>query len=340
MKALPHRALLLLLTLAAGCARPAHSPVVATAEPALAVDLATAALVTAPSVVEVTGTVRPAQRATLAARLLGVVSTLDVTLGQTVAPGEVLVRLDAGEIAARLAQARAEAHLVQRDLARERQLFTQHASTAETVRTLEDRAAQAAARALEAETLLGYTELRAPFAAVVVRKLADAGDLATPGQPLLAIEGLGALEIEAGIPDSLAAGLTPGQEILVAAGEHPFAARLRELSTAAESGTRTVTARLAVPPGPSLYSGQFVRVWVPGPPSAALLVPATAVARSGQMERIFVAGADLRAVLRLVRMGARRGELVEILSGLDASERVVVAPPAALREGRLLQVRP
>lgn len=331
---------LLALPLAVGCSRPAVAPIAPAAEPALAVDLATAMLVTAPSVVEVTGTVRPARRATVAARLVGAVATLDVALGQTVAAGEVLVRLDAGEIAARLAQARAETRLVQRDLARERQLLTQHASTAETVRTLEDRAAQAAARTLEAETLLGYTELRAPFAAVVVRKLADAGDLATPGQPLLEIEGLDTPEIEAGIPESLAPGLAPGQEVRVATGERSLATRLLELSAAADPGTRTVTVRLAVPVGETLRSGQFVRVLWPGPASASLLVPATAVTRSGQMERVFVAGGDQRAELRLVRTGARQGDRVELLSGLDAGERVVVAPPAALREGRLLQPRP
>lgn len=339
MKPLPLLSLLL-LTLVAGCARPAGPTVVAASEPALAVNLATAALVTAPSLIEVTGTVRPAQRATLAARVMGVVATLDIALGQTVPPGEVLVRLDAGEIAARLAQAHAEANLVHRDLARERHLLTQNASTAETVRTLEDRAAQAAARTLEAETLLGYTELRAPFAAVVVRKFADAGDLATPGQPLLELEGVGAREIEAGIPDSLAAGLAPGQDLIAADGAHTFAARLLERSAAAERSTRTVTVRLAVPAGEALRSGQFVRVRVPGPADAALLVPATAVTRSGQMERVFVAGAGQRAELRLVRTGVRHGDQVEILSGLDAGERVVVAPPAALRDGRLLQPRP
>ncbi len=47
-----------------------------------------------------------------------------------------------------------------------------------------------------------------------------------------------------------------------------------------------------------------------------------------------------RAVLRLVKSGARAGDRLEILSGLDAGERVVVNPPAGLREGQALEILP
>jgi len=69
-------------------------------------------------------------------------------------------------------------------------------------------------------------------------------------------------------------------------------------------------------------------------------VPATALSPLGQMERIFVAGADSRAVLRLVKSGPAHGDRIEILSGLDAGEHVVVDPPAGLREGQSLEILP
>ena len=58
------------------------------------------------------------------------------------------------------------------------------------------------------------------------------------------------------------------------------------------------------------------------------------------MERVFVAGDDGRAILRLVKTGASRGDRTEILAGLDDGERVVVAPPAGLSEGQLLEILP
>ena len=58
------------------------------------------------------------------------------------------------------------------------------------------------------------------------------------------------------------------------------------------------------------------------------------------MERVFVVGSDNRAVLRLVTTGARRGNQVEILSGLDDGDRVILALPAGMQEGQLLEIQP
>ena len=52
------------------------------------------------------------------------------------------------------------------------------------------------AAVIEAETMLGYTQIRAPFEGVITRKLADVGDLATPGKPLLEMENPAALRLK------------------------------------------------------------------------------------------------------------------------------------------------
>jgi hypothetical protein len=135
---------------------------------------------------------------------------------------------------------------------------------------------------------------------------------------------------------------------------------LVELSSAADAHAHTVPAKISIPAGTAVRSGQYARVQVPGAPIRALLAPAAAVSTLGQMERVFVAEAsgtgvpsvnptDLgkmpappsgRAVLRLVKTGAARGDRVEILSGLADGDRLVLNPPTGLREGQLLEVRP
>jgi RND family efflux transporter MFP subunit len=183
--------------------------------------------------------------------------------------------------------------------------------------------------------------VRAPFDGVVARKLADAGDLAAPGQPLLEIEVTTAFQIEAGIPDSLAARLAVGTPlgVEVPAAGVAFTGTLVELSSASDAFARNVPAKISVPAGAAVRSGQYARVQVPGAPVRTLLAPAAAVSRLGQMERVFVA-VDTRAVLRLVKMGATRGDWVEILSGVAEGDRLVLAPPAGLREGQSLEVQP
>lgn len=337
---LPSLALLLALATLAGCSRHATETAAAPALPVARVSLAKVTASTMPVLTEITGTVRPAQRALLAAKVMGSIAELPVTLGQSVSAGDVVLRISATEISARVTQARSQLNAARRDLERERELLAKGASTAEMVRGLEDRFTGAEAMVREAETMLGYTELRAPFSGRVARKFVNAGDLAAPGQPLLEIEGSGDLQVETGIPDSLAGNVKVGDELQVQ-GEAgaAFRARIVELSSTADPFARTVAAKLSVAPDAPVRSGQFVRVQVPAGETPMLLVPSTAVTTAGQLERVFVA-ANGRAELRLVKTGSPSDGMVEILSGLAAGESVIVRPPAGLREGQPLEIAP
>jgi RND family efflux transporter MFP subunit len=310
--------------------------------PAARVKTVTVRFEMVPAAMEVSGTVRPVRRATLSAKLMGSIEAMPVTLGRSVRAGDILVRIGAGEVSARLAQAQAQLDQAAFDLRRERDLLAKGASTADIVQNLETRAALSRAAVREAETLLGYAEVRAPFDGVVERKFAEQGDLASPGQPLLEMEGIDGFLVEADIPDSLSAGLRIGTScaISIPDAKTAFAAPLSELSSAADTEAHTVTARFAVPAGVAVSSGQFARVRVSGAPVRMLLAPATAVSRDGQMERVFVENANSRCALRLVKSGATVGDRIEILSGVDDGEMLVVSPPAGLREGQPLEAIP
>ncbi len=293
-------------------------------------------------VVETSGTVRAVQRAAIAAKVPGTIATLPVALGRHVSAGEILLTLSADEVAARVAQVRAQLTQIERELVRERTLQSSGAGTAEAVKSLEDRAAQTQAVLREAEALLGYTTIRAPFDGVIARKYVEAGDYAAPGAPLLQFDGREAFEIEVGLPESLGAPLAVGTalEIEIAGAPARFRATIAELSSAADATARTITAKLAVSRGAKVRPGQFVRVFVPGAPASVLLVPTGAVSLFGQMERVFTVGENHRASLRLVKTGAGHGDRIEIVSGLDATDRIVVAPPATLRDGQPLDLVP
>jgi RND family efflux transporter MFP subunit len=325
-----------------GCGREAGANAPASVLSPAAVRLSTVRAQTVPVLTEATGVVRPVRRAQLAARVMGQIEEMPAALGQRVRSGDILVRVGAGEMAARLAQAQSQLNAARRDFERERDLLAKGASTADMVKGLEDRLEASQAVVREAEAMLGYTIVRAPFDGVISRKFADAGDLASPGEPLVEIEGAGAIEVEADVPDSLAASLAPGEPLAVEvpSAAAAFTGSLTEMSPAADPNAHTVTVKIAVPPGAHVRSGEFARVQVPGPPVTVLLAPASCVSTLGQMERVFVAGEDHRAVLRLVTTGASRGDLVEILSGLDEGDLVVRVPPVGLREGQPLEVRP
>lgn len=332
-------ALSLAALLFAGCGRSDPTAKPAAGDTPLALPITVVESRVAPATVAVPGTVRPRDRAVLSAKVSGTVAEVNVTLGQRVAKGAPLARLAAAELAARVARMHAEAEQAQRDLERERSLAAKGVSAAETARAMEDRLKIVQAQLAEAETVLGYTVVTAPFDGVITAQPADVGDLASPGTPLLALEGEGTLRVEAELPESVG-DLPVGTAIAIEAegAAAPLAGKVAELSPAADPNARTRRVRIELPDGAPVRSGQFVRVAAPVGERRSLEVPASAVSRFGQMERVFVV-AQGRAVLRLVKTGAVRGASVEILSGLSAGERVVTAPPPALRDGRAVEVR-
>jgi RND family efflux transporter MFP subunit len=333
----------LALILLAGCGR--HSAPISPAAaslPSVKARVATVRSENVPALAEITGTVRPTQRAQIATKIMGTIDEMPVVLGQRVRRGDLLAKISAAEISARLTQAQSQFNATRRDLERERGLLAKGASTADEVRGLEDRFAATQAMVREAQVMLGYITIRAPFDATIARKLANAGDLASPGSPLLELEGTAGFEVEAGVPDSIAAALTVGTSMAVEipAAKITTSGRIAEVSSSADTSARSVTVKLALPVDERLRSGQFARVQIPGVAQPTLLAPMAAVSVSGQMERVFVAANNNRTALRLVKTGARRNDQIEILSGLDDGERVVLNPPAGLREGQPLEVQP
>ena len=306
------------------------------------VEVATVHVQEIPTRTEVTGTIQAVRRAHLAAKVMGTIDAMPVSLGQPVRVGELLVRIYAPDITARAAQANAQLEALRRELQRERSLAATGATAAEAVRTFEDRVVAAEAQVREAEAMVEYTEILAPFDGVVAHKSANPGDLAAPGVPLLEVHGSDQFELIAAVPESAAARLAAGDQVSVSvpATNVTFVGTVSEISSAADIRARTVTIKVAVPSGIPVRSGQFSRLQLSGAPRRALLVPASAVTPLGQMERVFTTDSAERAILRLVKTGGLQGGLVEILAGLSDGDRILVAPPPALREGQPLELRP
>lgn len=339
--ALPSRLLLcsLVLLAIAACRRPPGPDVVADA-PAVSVRLAPVISASVPVLLEAPAAVRPAERASLAAKLTGTVASFPLGLGASVAAGDVLLTLTAPEAEARVRQAQAQLAEAERNTTRQRTLVASGVNPPEALRDAEDRLRFTQAAAAEAEAMLAYATVRAPFAGVMTEKHVLPGDLATPGLTLLVLESTQRLRAEGAVPEAAAAFLRIGAPVAVvlAEGGVPVAAAIEELSPAADVVSRSILLKAALPPG-SARSGQFVRLQVVVGDAPALFVPVAAVTRFGQMERVFVVARE-RAGLRLVKTGRTTGDRVEILSGLNPGEQVVLAPPAALRDGQLVTLQP
>lgn len=278
------------------------------------------------------GTVHPADQALIAAKVMATVETVDLEIGQRVREGETLIVLRADEIGAQVEQAEAGLAQLQRNLARERALLEQSATTAEAVRTLEDEIRLAEARLAEARTMESYLRIRSPFDGIITSKAVMRGDLASPGNPLLTVEGLDALEIHVQVPDSLMP-LEHGALVEVENGEKRFEARLAEWSPAADPASRTRLVKLATPADAGLRSGQYVRVNWPAEEVSAIWIPETAISRMGQLERAFTFDGQT-VQMQIIKTGREVGGKKEVISGLRPGDKVVTQPVKGMVDGQ------
>lgn len=274
----------------------------------------------------------------MASRLMGYIRDIDVAEGQRVAVGQRLFSIDPVDVQGQVDQARAalrqaeDAHADARlEYERFAALLKEDAVTRQQYDKIKLQADIAASRVAQAKAALSsagnqlrYATVTAPIAGVVTAKLARAGDLAAPGQPVLVLENPDRLQIETQVPEHLFKTLKLGAEVPVEVDgvDGALKARVGRLSPAADPVSRTFLVKLDIAAS-GLRSGLFARALFPLGAREVLTVPENAWVRRAGIDGVFVVDADNVARFRMVRFGERRGGRVEVQAGLVAGERVV-----------------
>lgn len=272
---------------------------------------------------EILGTVRAGLKASIETKINGRIERLYVAPGSLVNAGQVLVELDVKEVRARLDQALALKEQANRDFRRYSALVGTQAIPQQEFDAAQARLRVAEASVAEAQTMLGYSQINAPFDGIVTKKIANVGDLAVPGKALLELEDPSALEIHVDVPEGLIQYLSLWQNLRVKAQTLQIDGKIKELAPAADSNSRTFLVNLQIPHSPGLRSGQLVRVLIPVGIRNVLIVPQQALIKKGQMELVYVADGNV-AKLRIVKSGRVISNQIEILSGLQENENVIV----------------
>ena len=288
----------------------------------------------------VPGTVRPKLRAGIEAKISGRIERMNVREGESVKAGQLLAVLDLREIQAKLDQAQTAAEQAERDLKRYALLLRQKATTQAEYENVDAKARIARSAAAEAQTMLDYAKITAPFEGVVTRKLVDVGDLATPGRTILELEDPSALRFEANVPETLIGGLKMDLscEIRISQLDKALSGRVAEIATTVDESSRSYLVKFDLPVAEALRSGQYGHATVPAHEEILLQAPVTTVVKRGQLELVFVIEQG-QARLRIVRSGRVNGGQIEILAGVSAGEELVDGDVSQLRDGQRVEVR-
>jgi membrane fusion protein (multidrug efflux system) len=292
------------------------------------------------------GTVLALQSITLRNELAGTVRRAQLTPGQIVAAGTVLVALDASVEEAELQAQQAQAALAETTLQRLENLREHRATSQEEVD--QARAARDVARAQIARTraVIAKKVIRAPFRARVGISDVHPGQYLNEGTELTTLQGVAdAAHVDFTVAQRVAAGLRVGDSVSVTTGSDSstIPARIVAVDSRVDPVTRNATVRATIVGGTAPSPGASVRVLVPvGPPSSAVAVPVSALRKGPAGDHVFVIAADSngkpRAHLKPVESGPVLGDEVLILGGLSAGEQVASSGSFKLRESVLVAV--
>jgi multidrug efflux system membrane fusion protein len=303
------------------------------------------------------GEVRARLEPELAFRISGKVAKRLVEVGDQVKKDQSLAELDPQDVrlqleAIRAQVAAAEANLqlvrAERDryqtlLARQLVSRSQYDNAENLYRSGEARLKQVRAEFDVASNQAGYAVLRASQDGVIARRMAEVGQVVAAGQTVFTLAADGEREVSISLPEQAFERFKVGQPVAVELWSQPnqrFPGRIREISPAADSQSRTFAARVAFSQGAvPAELGQSARVFIAHNGEVPLSVPLSALTAEQGQPYVWVVDPENSTLKRtLVRVGAYAESSVPVLEGLQAQDWVVAAGVQVLREGQ--QVRP
>lgn len=298
------------------------------------------------------GSLRSRQSVMLRPEVAGRIAQIGFVEGQRVRKGQLLVQLDDVLQKAELSQAQAALSIAQANLKRNEELVAQ-AFVAQRVLD-ESRAALQVAQAQVAlaQARLARMRVVAPFDGTVGLRNIHLGDYVKDGADLVNLEDTTQLLVDFRLPERYQPRIAPGQSVRVELDALPgqtFNARVQAVDPLLDANGRSIAVRAALqaPPGSALRPGMFARVTtVFATQAAALMVPEEAIVPQGGKQFVVALaregeGDGARQVSRRVevQLGVRRGAQVQVVSGLEAGETVVIAGQQRLqRDGTPVRV--
>jgi RND family efflux transporter MFP subunit len=299
------------------------------------------------------GTVESRIQTAVAARVMAAVTEVAVDVGDPLEPGTFLVGLDDRDLQARADAARAalsgaEARLKLATQARDRvaRLVESNAATPAQLEAAQADfdAAQARVRAAsegvtEAEVALDDTRIVSPMKGVVVERLVDPGDLASPGRPLLQLHAPEDLRLEANVPQRLAMRLRVGDAVRVRIPSVPgdIETTIEEIVPLVDPRTRTAVVKADLPVREGIRPGVAGELRFPLDEQTVTAVPREAVRPDGTVLLLREDGSLRVQTVRTGRL-CEDGVRVEILSGLAEGDTILI--PRSVAGGTAGEVGP
>ncbi|MDO8838072.1 MAG: efflux RND transporter periplasmic adaptor subunit [Parvibaculum sp.] len=283
------------------------------------------------------GTLQADQSIVLTPEIQGVVTSIDFTDGQRIEAGEVVLRLNDDDLKARLAQAEARLTLTRANYQRAEQLVRQGSGTARARDEALNDFKSAEAELATAQTALDKATIKAPFSGIAGLRQVSLGQYLTAGEPIATLADIDNLRIDFRVSEVFLTRIRKGQKVGIIFDALPGTAYegvVSAVDPVVSIDGRAVSVRaLLANEGGELRPGLFGRVDIVTETRESIMVPESAIVTDQTGRRAVFVVVDGRASLRPVETGERRPGQVEIASGVEPGETVIVAGQLKVQDG-------
>lgn len=313
-------------------------------------------------VLDISGQVEAGETAGISTRMMGYITMINVKVGDKVNKGQLLVTISNQDILAKRAQtdamiteADAAYKNAQKDMERFTNLYRQQSASAKEVENISLQYTSAKSRLESAKQMrnevdasLNYTRLTAPFNGVVTQKLADVGNMANPGMPILTLEQSGSYQVSAAVPESAISQIHQGSAAIihVSAVNKTINGKISQISQSSQFSGGQYIIKVQIPDHEKegLYAGMYANVSIPVAAASEInndqvMVPLSCIEHKDELTGLYTVGNNNTALLRWVRLGKANGNMVEVLSGLAANEQFIVNAEGRLFDGAAVQIK-
>lgn len=317
-------------------------------EAVIPIKLAPVSTVVRAEPVVASGLVASAQEARLSFKVGGVINQMFVEEGQTVRKGQLLATLDLTEIDAQVSQAQFANEKAERDLGRVKSLYADTAATLEQLQNATTGTNVAKQNLTIAQFNRNYAQIRSTVDGTVTRKVANDGELTSPGAPVYQISSNRPNDwiVRVGVSDKDWARLRLGNRASITLDAYPgrtFSGTVSELAQAADQVNKLYEVEVRINPGGAkLAPGLFGKVTlVPAQSRSYTLVPVEAIVEgNGKDGFVYVLASDQKHVQKTpVQIGFLDGDKVLLINGLSGVKNVVTAGSAFLTEESTVTIK-
>jgi len=291
------------------------------------------------------GTVAANEMVEIKSETDGTVEKILITEGQQVNQGDLLVKLDDSKFAAAVAEAEANFKLSEANHERSKQLFRDKLISQQEFDQI---AAQFQANQASLDLKrrqLRDTQIRAPFGGVVGARQVSPGQVIGKNITLTWLVDLDPVKVEVSVPERYLSQVAIGQAMEFGVAAFPndrFKGELYFISPQLDAPTRTALVKARIPnPGHKLKGGMFANLALTlRLRDSAIVVPEPALVSNGDEVTVFIVDEKESAQVRPVKIGLRLAGKAEVLSGIQAGDKVVVEGVQKLFPGASVKSAP